>query len=93
MMSTVISQNIAARSERPPCDFFLFQPVHQGRGLLFSQRRQHPIDRAAYAQAGQFGETLAAFGAHAQVCRDLFNRRVALSWMTNVLFFGFYHVP
>ena len=77
MMRPIVSQHVAARSQRPPGDLLFLQFVHKHRRLFFRLRRKHPIDRAADAEAGQFSETFAAFGTHAERRCDLFNRRIA----------------
>ena len=78
MMVGIVGQHVAARAEWPPADLRLVQLENHGRRLRFSFRRDYPIDRSAYSQAGQVGKSPAAFSAHTESGRDVLERFIAL---------------
>src|SRR2546423_837509 len=53
MMIAVVSEDVTAGTEWPPADANLVQFMDQRRGLLFSLRSDHPVDRAADSQTRQ----------------------------------------
>jgi hypothetical protein len=78
MVVTVIGQNVAARSEGSPTNPSSLQLVNDRRGLFFSLRSDHPVNRTAYAQARQLSETPTAFRAHPEPCADFLDRFIPL---------------
>src|SRR5687767_8139619 len=79
-MLTVVGQHVTSRAERPPCDIAFLKLTDESRRLLFSFRRNDPIDCAADTQTGEFGKASSAFRVHANSRCDLFDGAIAVNY-------------
>jgi hypothetical protein len=77
-MLAIVRQNIAARTQGPPCNSSLVHLMHDGRSLLFGFRRHHPINRPAHTKTRQFGKPFTPFSPHAKPGSNLLKQLVSI---------------